>query len=303
MTDDLKQRADAAWAMLNNGFNGEVLDDYRAAVEASIAAALAPVVERVARLEKHDARMWPEHVRQPPPASDPRCTCPTIMFSDASRHFKECPMRAVYPTPATQPPPAEAKCAECGGIGFVCDPETDTGINYHRVPDSIHGCKIDGDGTVLAKCVANRRPCPSCTKQEAKLVNNPGLNSVTVTREQAEQMEIAAEPTPRAPERIVRFQCRHGHLWEHEPSDLVGRYEYVLASLLTAANARVEELEAAAAIHAGNAATMGLMLDKARAEGRKAGIHEAAIFAGRWSYDGSHRAAILALLTKPEEKR
>ena len=30
-------------------------------------------------------------------SEDPKCTCPSIQSADASRHFRECPMRAVYP--------------------------------------------------------------------------------------------------------------------------------------------------------------------------------------------------------------
>ena len=56
MTADLKQKEEQAWALLRDGFNGESLDKYRAAVSASIdaalAEALAQVLERVARLEE-----------------------------------------------------------------------------------------------------------------------------------------------------------------------------------------------------------------------------------------------------------
>ena len=56
MTDDLKQKETQAWALLRDGFNGESLDKCRAAVHASIAAALAEALalalERVARLEE-----------------------------------------------------------------------------------------------------------------------------------------------------------------------------------------------------------------------------------------------------------
>lgn len=34
---------------------------------------------------------------------DDRCTCAAIQAADATRHFRECPMREVYPEPAQQP--------------------------------------------------------------------------------------------------------------------------------------------------------------------------------------------------------
>ena len=57
--DDPKQKADKAWAECRVHLDGSV-PPIRAAVHASIEAALAPVLERVARLEKENAPMTVE---------------------------------------------------------------------------------------------------------------------------------------------------------------------------------------------------------------------------------------------------
>lgn len=52
MTDDLKQKADSAWDVCHYwSESNHAKDALRLAVEASLAEALAPVLERVARLE------------------------------------------------------------------------------------------------------------------------------------------------------------------------------------------------------------------------------------------------------------
>ena len=134
MTDDLKAKADAAWAMLRNGFNGESLERYRAAVEASIAvatheylfrattvaestiaAALSPVLERVGRLEKwvQDDMVSAAHVREPKPP---------------------------------------APCDTCGGARFVCDSGKASWGKSWPCMNEDH---------VVAE---NRRPCPECSE-------------------------------------------------------------------------------------------------------------------------------------------
>jgi hypothetical protein len=310
MPDDLKQRADAAWEWCEKQWGKAPMpaDLIRAAVEASIAAALAPLVERVARLEAGHEVPW-----------------------------------------NVQPPPAEAKCAECGGIGFVCDPETDTGINFHRVPDSIHGCKIDGDGTVLAKCAANRRPCPACSKPEpikaapvddwdAMAMNScGGLGTPESRRATCMQHDAPypcvqcgdlAAPAPsaqKAPERVWIRSGGSAREWALIFDTTIGplqkdHAEYVRGDLLTAANAaltkvnaRVEELEKRPEvkrvgddieIYSGDPPHAHLysptsMVTDARAEGRAAGIREAA---NLFVFGSAKRSHILALLDKTGEK-
>jgi hypothetical protein len=273
MTDDLKQRADAAWGSVH--LMRSIADPIQRAVEASIAAALAPVLERVAFVETL-LKTKPEF---------------------ASAYAQK------------QPPPVEAKCSECGGPdggdGWICGPwwnpnlgtSEHDGVNRKRY--GLRGCSM------RAACKFNRRPCPACSKPEPD--EDP--------REVGYPPDMAAPSAQKAPERIVRYWEDHGFLWETEQRIGTVRVEYVradvhtrecstqrliglkesegihakTAALLAAANARVEELEriAEGAIGIG------------RREGREAGIREAA---KATSFGSSEYHVILALLGKTGEK-
>jgi hypothetical protein len=275
MTDDLKQRADAAWKSMGWG-----LDSLRAAVEASIQAALAPLVERVAMAPK-----------------SARCTSilqgvdggwPSLLCSLSEGHEGDHQNYVKGVIWSAQPPPAEAKCAECGGHKFICDVAMKS-ISYAQHGFGLRGCTLNG--TKEAACNFNRRPCPACAKPEAGKTSGaaPSVAAVNPVAVRGPD-ETAATSAQKAPERVTL--CR---MWlAHDPSDDVCEgwgdsedatfgFQYVRVDLLTAVNARVEELEKnlTLAIDKHHFLPRGAChycfagFDKSRAEGRAAGIREA----------------------------
>jgi hypothetical protein len=265
MTDDLKQRADAAWGSVH--LMRSIADQIQRAVEASIAAALAPLVERVAFLEtllKTKPEFASAYAQKEPHPGFLCKTCGKKYAPDESAWSPEYCSQACDPDPLgdnplhAQPPPAEAKCKECGGVGFVCNTP-----NPRSHPGRF--------GCVWEKC-ANRRPCPKCSKPEPR--------RAMCIRHDAPypcvQCGDLAAPTPsaqKAPEKGVwRTGRKLGRTLYHDDTcvgmldtpDIAARVAAALnrADLLTA---RVEELERVAE------GAIGI----GRREGRAAGIREA----------------------------
>jgi hypothetical protein len=354
MTDDLKQRADAAWVKFAPYlYTEDALTVLRAAVEDSIQAALAPVVERVQEACLFVDRVMVEHKHcracgfylapNNRPLAD-GCPCNSArgvnhgLVERLVCTCKECDPEQTGSSRWREPPPAEAKCAECpmcggpkAGNGWICGPPDWKGWPEER--------QFGERGCSGPDCTdRNRRHCPSCTKPEAR----QAMCTQHDTPYPCVQCGDLAAPTPsaqKAPERVwirsggsarewalvfdstigplqmdhVEYVRADVHTRECSTQRLIGLKESEgihakTAALLAAANARVEELEkiAEGAIGIG------------RREGRAAGIREAAEAVHRLQRDSASLpdyrtgwnaavavcgAAILTLLTKPEEKR
>ena len=234
MTDNLKAEADVAWFEYNDCRSPLGI---RAAVEASIAAALAehessvscqldgieekfsrslaqalaPVLERVARLEadnSHDApdpdweRRW----------DDPK---PTVPAATQGIPQSGADGPAVTPTP----------CAICNGARWVCDVSVD-GASYHRSPCPACSKPAASPEGEIACTRHGQAQCPACAA-ERRIAELEGANAA---RQAAAFANGRAEGRAESAARIAEL--------EHalSQSNLVG-----LAAL---ANARVEGREA-----------------------------------------------------------
>ena len=226
---DLKQKEEQAWTYyFEQGRLGQIRD----AVQASIAAALAPVLERVARLEE-------------------LAQFPTLMAENDALLQKM----------------ADAPCATCGGARFVCSGDTGPTLgcptaecerNRRRCPDCSKPA-ASPEGTLQHN--PGLGSVTMSTEQAAALLKSSKPaepeGEIACTRHgqyrcpacaagMAEEAPVATQgipqSSPQAPERI-RLQFRGGTPFiggTLQPALNVSDAEYVRADLLASAEAKLD---------------------------------------------------------------
>lgn len=327
--DDPKQKADKAWRWCERQWDRApspsqmVEAAVTASIEAALAEALAPVLERVARLEE-------------------LAQFPTLMAENDALLQKM----------------AAAPCAICNGARWVCDVSVD-GASYHRKPCPDCSKPAAGpEGTLqhnpgLGSVTMSTEQAAALLKSskpaepegEIACTRHGQHRCPTCAAGMAEETPAAPQSGPRAPERI-RLQFRGGTPFiggTLQPALNVSDAEYVRADLLEAATVlattryqAIQTLEAdrqhltnalrastdklasaerrIAELEAQNAAMVRAMADVAETErhrtdtfaiGREAGVREAAYIPQKWQLagvvsmsPGEAAREILALLAK-----
>lgn len=219
--DDPKQKADKAWRWCERQWDRApspsqmVEAAVTASIEAALAEALAPVLERVARLEE-------------------LAQFPTLMAENDALLQKM----------------ADAPCATCGGARWVCDVSVD-GASYHRSPCPECSKPAAGpEGTLqhnpgLGSVTMSTEQAAALLKSskpaepegEVACTRHGQHRCPTCAAGMAEETPAALQGGPRAPERI-RLQFRGGTPFiggTLQPALNVSDAEYVRADLLEAA--------------------------------------------------------------------
>ena len=217
MTDDLKQKADKAWFWEYPWIGNDTLGKLRAAVEASIAAALR-------EFYRNEIEPVKTSIGNMQPGSEMFQKAIAAALSPVLERVERLEDRTPLPfddedVRLAGPKPAAASCATCGGARFVCDSGKASWGKSWPCMNEDH---------VVAE---NRRPCPECSAPP------PATQGVP-------------QSSPQAPERVTL--CR---MWlAHDPSDDVYEgwgdsgddsfgFAFVRADLLSAAERRIEQLE------------------------------------------------------------